>query len=213
MTENDLQDITKLRISVVERIVPMIAFALAVIGGGITAFLLQQAFSALQNAESAGVAAVAGGTAEANVAVLTGLYLGILVGFVALGIAVLRMFTAKKRASPPGLFYLLPGLIALLPAALVWYVESLVIDVLRGAGSSESGGMAGVAPHVGILLNVAVLAVPITVVILALLAFFPFTARAGGKIGPTIVLLIMDILFIATAMAFQYRTIFLYQLI
>src|SRR5688500_11326488 len=109
MIENSPQPTpTKLRVSILERIVPMIAFALPVIGGGATAFFLQQVFSALQNAESAGVAAGAGGTAEANVAVLTGLYLGILVGFVALGTAVLRMFTAKKRASPPGVFYLLP---------------------------------------------------------------------------------------------------------
>jgi hypothetical protein len=172
---------------------------------------LQQVFSALRSAESAGIAAVAGGTAEANFAVLTGLYLAIFVGFLALATAVIRMFTAKKRSSPPGLYYLLPGLLALVPAGLLWYAESLIIDVLLGVGSPESGEIA--APDtITMLLATATISVPVILIVLAVLGFVPFSARPGGKVGPTIALLVIGLLFISTAMAFQYRTIFLYQI-
>jgi hypothetical protein len=202
----------KLRISILERVVPMTAFALATIGGGTSAFLLSQVLSALREAEMAGVASVSAGIAESNVAALTGLYLSILVGFFALGTAVLRMFTAKTRSSPPGFFYLFPGLLALLPATLLWYAESLIIEVLLGVGTPGSGGMASIEATLTILLIGAMVAVPFILVVLALFAFFPFSARPGGKIGPTIALLIIGLLFIATAVAFQYRTMFLYRL-
>src|SRR5262245_36409077 len=155
----------KLRISILERLVPMLAFSLAALGGGASAFLLARLFWELQRAENAGIATVATETAESNLAVLVGLYSALAVGFFAIATAFVRMFTAKKTASPPGLFYVVPGLLALLPAGLVWYVESLTIVVLLGISSPGSRGMGDVLGIITMLLVAGMIATPIILLI------------------------------------------------
>jgi len=202
----------KLRVSILERIVPMLAFALAALGGGASAFLLFRLFWALQRAENAGVATVATGLAESNLAVLVGLYLALAAGFFAIATAFIRMFTAKKTASPPGSLYLIPGLLALLPAGLVWYVESLTIIVLLGISSPGGHGMADVLGIINTLLIAAMIAGPIIILILVALAIVPFSARSGRKFGPLLVLLLIGVLYVAAALAFQYRNLYLYKM-
>ena len=61
---------------------------------------------AMSYAETAGIAAVAGGMAEANLAVVLAFYLAIFVGFVGLVVMVVRSFMVTTTASPAAAFFL-----------------------------------------------------------------------------------------------------------
>ena len=66
------------RMAVIPRLLAMASYSLAALG----AFLLYRVLEAMRISESAGIAAVAGGLAEADVPVLVGLYAAIASGFI-----------------------------------------------------------------------------------------------------------------------------------
>lgn len=124
------QNVGPLRVAVVPRLVPALSYGLVVAGAGVGAMVLWRVFLAMQNAEAAGNSAVSGGMAEANVPVLVGLYLAIAGGVAGLLILIIRMFVETKTASPTFRFFLVAGILGLIPAAVVWWAESMFIGAL-----------------------------------------------------------------------------------
>ncbi|MEO6333818.1 MAG: TonB family protein [Pyrinomonadaceae bacterium] len=183
------------RVSIFERLVPSFAFAIAAISGAIGSAMLFRLLSALRQAESAGLAALFGGVAEieftvgvvlAGAAVLCGI--GILVSIV-------RLFTMNTTASPPGLLFLMTGLLSLLPPFALHYVLHLMKEVVRSP-EPVPGGIASVANTVTTVGWFSIGSAVVIALVLLAFSFIPFSSRAGRKSSPLVCLMVVEILII-----------------
>src|SRR5687768_12289630 len=103
------------RVSIAERLVPSIGFAVAALSGAVGGVMVFRFLSALRQAESAGYAGFFGGLSEIEIVVGVVLVLAaVLVAFGVLG-SVIRMFTTNTTASPPGILFLVAGMLSLVP--------------------------------------------------------------------------------------------------
>lgn len=197
------------RISILARLVPVFSYAIPMLGAALSALLINRVLEAMRNAESAGIAAVAGGMAEADLAITIALYLGVFVGFIGIVAMVIRCFMSTTTASPSGWFFLITGGLSLIPLLLLWRAQSLLVQGI----SPGSGGVAEVAASIQLCLTMTLVgAVAFALILLvASLAPLPFTFRAKQKYAPMLVLVLMEIVLIGMAVAFQVRTSWLHQ--
>jgi hypothetical protein len=199
----------KVRVSILERILPFAAFGLAAIAGGSGAFLIIELFNTLAAAENAGVAAVAGGLAEYMTVPLIVLYASVGLGIIGICVAVGRMVFATTTSSPSGISYLVLGLISLVPAAIVYRAGTATIGVITNTTDADPGSTGAAAGQW------AVTAIVITLMVLpALLAWslMPFKARPGRRFGPLIALVLMEIALITAAAIYQLRVAELWRI-
>jgi hypothetical protein len=89
---------TPSRVSILARLVPAFSYAIPMLGAALSALSLLGVIRAARNAEAAGIAAVAEGMAEANLAVVVALYLAIFVGF--MGIVVMSYVRSCRQRRP-----------------------------------------------------------------------------------------------------------------
>jgi biopolymer transport protein ExbD len=194
----------RLRVSVIARLVAAIAFSIAALGGAAGSFLLLKLFQELRTAETAGIAAVMNGMTRASLPVVASFYLAALVSLVAIIVLVVRTFVPTKTASPPFWFYAVGGVLCLIPAALFWRVEHLVIEALSPGSSIGGAGVSGVASEISTLLMISIASAPIAFIILAALSVLPFKSRPGPKWGSLIVSILIAIMFAGFAIAFPF---------
>src|SRR5689334_3582228 len=99
------------RVSIFERLVPSLAFALASIAGIVGAMMIIRFFNIMREAETAGYAAFYGGVGE--IEIITGVVLALAAFLGAIGILVsaIRLFTTNTTSSPPGVAFLLVGML------------------------------------------------------------------------------------------------------
>lgn len=117
---------TPSRVSILARLVPAISYAIPMLGAVLSSLLMNRTLEAMRNVESAGIAAVAGGMAEANLPVLVALYLAIFLGLIGIVVMVVRWFISKTTVAPSGIFFLILGGITLIPILLLWEAQSLL---------------------------------------------------------------------------------------
>jgi hypothetical protein len=197
------------RVSILARLVPAFSYAMPMLGAVLSSLLINRAFEAMRNAESAGIAAVAGGMAEANLPVLIGLYFAIFLGLIGIVVMVVRCFMSTTTASPSGWFFLIFGGISLIPLLLLWEAQSLLIQAI----SPGSGGIAYVASSIQMCLTLAIVtsAAFILILLAASLIPLPSVLRAKRNWAPLLVLVSMEFVLIGTAVAFQVRTSWFHQ--
>src|SRR5918999_5110864 len=118
------------RVSIIARLVPVLAYALPALGAGVSAMLLLSVLRAMRNAEGAGIGAVAAGISEANIAILLTLYLAIFVGAAGVVIGLVRLFTTTVTASPSAWYYLIAGILGLMPMFALWQAQSILLDAI-----------------------------------------------------------------------------------
>ena len=199
------------RVSIIARIVPALSYALPALGAAVSAMLLLGVLRAMRNAEGAGIGAVAGGVSEANFAILATLYLAIFVGAAGVVIGLVRLFTATVTASPSAWYYLIGGILGLLPMFALWYAQSLLLDAIfprsTGAGVSEVAGQITLFSIVAIVLG------GVSILILLVSSFVPLPAilRGKRKWAPLISLLVMESAIIAMTVVYHLRTAWLYS--
>lgn len=199
------------RVSIIARIVPALSYALPALGAAVSAMLLLGVLRAMRNAEGAGIGAVAGGVSEANFAILATLYLAIFVGAAGVVIGLVRLFTATVTASPSAWYYLIGGILGLLPMFALWYAQSLLLDAIfprsSGAGVSEVAGQITLFSIVAIVLG------GVSILILLVSSFVPLPAilRGKRKWAPLISLLVMESAIIAMTVVYHLRTAWLYS--
>ena len=156
MTLDDQPLATPARISIMARLVPALSYALPALGAAVSAMLLLNVLRAMRNAEAAGIAAVAGGISEANIAILVTLYLAIFVGGAGVVIGLVRLFTTTTTASPSAWYYLIAGVLGMAPMFALWKAQSLLLDAIIprsvGAGVSEVAGQITLFATVAIIL-------------------------------------------------------------
>lgn len=199
----------RLRVSVLGRAVPTFSYILAALGAGVSAVLIMGVLNALRFAESAGVAAVAGGLYEANVPVLISLYLGVFCGLAGIILTAVRLSVTTTTVSPPSWFFVIGGILGLLPLALLWHVQSIFIEIL--SPSSRGGGISEAAAMIKLLTTVSMIAAPVAILILIAVSVWPIYSRARPKWAPLAVLMLMELVLCGATVAFQLRTSWFYQ--
>ena len=198
-----------LKVSILARLISTLSYTIPAIGGALSSIFLMNAMRALRENETAGVTAVMRGLAEATIPVLGSLYLGVFCGIAVIAVLVGRMIVQTKTASPPSWFFVISGILFLVPAGLFCEAESLIIEVLINPRSSTGLGI--IASNMSFLLILSMVAAPVVFILLAVLSVLPLSSRTRPKWGPLIIATAIEILLIAVAIAFQMRLLWLYK--
>jgi hypothetical protein len=197
------------RVSILARIAPALSYALPALGAAVSALMLINVFRAMRNAEAAGIGAVSAAISEANLAVVVALYLGVVLGFVGVVIGLVRMFTTITTATPSAWYFLITGMIGLVPILLLWEAQSLLLGVIFGR---SPGGVVEVARQVTLLSIMTTLVAVLGILILLASAFVPLPRilHAKRKWAPVVMLLLMETAVIALTVLYHLRNAWLW---
>ena len=209
MTSTPQANLSPSRVSILARLLPAFSNAIPLAGAALSALLMMGVMNAIRNAESAGIAAVAGGMSEASLTIAIALYLGIFVGVIGIVVMVVRSLITTSTASPSGWFFLIAGGLSLIPLGLLWEAQSLLIQAI----SPGSRGIVSVASTIQLCLMLTLATAVAFVLILLVASVVPLPAalRAKRSYAPVLVLVLMELALIWMAVAFQLRTSWLYQ--
>ena len=177
------------RVSIVERVVPSMSFALASLSGAAAAAWMQLVFSAMRSVENAGYAAFYSAMTEAYAVGMVGLTMAAVVGLGGVATSAVRMFTVNKRSSPPGALFLFPAGLCLTPPLLTDYAGSLATAAVR---NPVSGGLSSVSGTIDILNWLTIGVALFSLLFLAAFSFVPFNSRNGRKAAPVLFLVLIE---------------------
>jgi hypothetical protein len=177
-------------------------------GAALSALFLLGVVRAMRMAETVGIAAVAGAMAEANLAVVGALYLAVFVGFIGIVGMVIRSFMSST-AFPAAWFFLITGLMSLIPLLLLWEAQSLMIQAI----TPGSGGIVHYVSTIRLCLSLALVGAAVFALILMVASLIPLPSvlRAKRNWAPLLVLVLMELALIGMAVAFQVRTSWFHQ--
>ena len=197
------------RVSILARVVPALSYALPAFGAVISALMLINVFRAMRYAEAAGLGAVSAGISEANLAVVVTLYLGVVLGFVGVVIGLVRMFASVTTATPSAWYFLITGIIGLVPILLLWEAQSLLLGVIFGR---TSGGVVEVARQVTLLSIMTMLLGAVSILIVLVSAFVPLprVLHAKRKWAPVVMLLLVETAVVSMTVLFHLRSAWLW---
>lgn len=194
---------TRWRVSVLIRLAAVAACGVPLFGGAIGAMMMTRTMIALKNSQSAGIVALMTAVKEAALPVTISLYIAAFLCLLLLAIVVFRTFNETKTASSPIWLFLIFGALSLVPAALFWRAEWLIVQVLTPGSevAAAAGGISAVGEQVATLLIFSWISAPIIFVLFAIAAAVPFSLKSksngSAMIGAGLVL----ILLIAAAVA------------
>lgn len=126
-------------------------------------------------------------------------------------IGLVRLFTTTTTASPSAWYYLLAGIMGLMPMFALWRAQSLLLNAIfphsTGAGVSEVAGQITLFSMVATILGV------LSILILLASSFVPLPAvlRGKRKWAPLITLLVMETAIILMTVVYHLRTAWLYS--
>jgi hypothetical protein len=199
----------RVRVSIFERIVPLAAFGLAAAAGGIGGWTIISLITAIAQNENAGKAALSGGLAEYTIYPLVFLYAACALGVVGICVAIGRMVITTSTASPSGVSFIVPGILSLVPIALVWNAGGMIMGIFDGTAKVVAGEFGST---IAAYCTAAMIAAPIILFVLLAWAVIPFRARPGRRFGPLIALVVMEIVLVVVAVMFQLRVAELWRI-
>ena len=182
---------SNVRVSILERLVPSLAFALVAISGAVGSAMLLKLLSALRRAESAGYAALFGGLTEVEFAVAVLLVFAAVLGALGMLVSIIRLFTTNTKSSPPGLLFLVTGLVSLVPPFALHWVMHAMKEVVR---TPSGGGIATIASTITTVTWFAIVSACVIALVLVAFTFIPFSSRPGRKALPLVSLVLVEIL-------------------
>lgn len=197
------------RVSILARIAATLPLWTIMLGAALCALLIMRVMTAMRYAEAAGIAAVAGGMAEANLPVLVSLYVAIFLMLVALILVVVRAFMTPETASPSGWWFLIVSVLGLIPLSLAWRANALLMQALF-----SRVGIVEVGSSIRMSLILTLLAAGLVGVVLLVSALVPLPPVLRGKRSwaPIVVLVAVEIVLIGLAVSFQLHMSELQQL-
>lgn len=198
------------RVSVLGRLVPAFSYAVTSPACIVSAFLLFNVLRGMRTAETAGIASVAGGTAEATLPTLLALYFATAAGVIGILVAVIRLFTTNTTSSPSALFLLIAGLIGLSPVLLLWQAESVLIQAITPG--SPGAAEAASSFQTWLTLTIIFAFIADSILVIGSIAPLPSIMRAKREYASLLVLLLMEAALVGMAVAFQMRLSWLRQL-
>jgi hypothetical protein len=200
-----LQDIAEFdtpdraRVSIVERVVPAIAFGLASLSGIIAAVMTISMFTALRDEENAGADSITAAFDTIEGVVLPMLGLSIAVGVAGIIVSFVRMSSGGQTAPPPGFLYLIAGLPKLVSPMLVIYSWSIVIDVVA---RRYKGDVTAAGAHIAEILIFGIIVGIGSCLILPIFAFVPFNARRDNRMTSIVLLGFVIVCIVLVTIAF-----------
>lgn len=163
------------------------------VGAALTSWNLLRVMSAFRNAEAGGFLSVGRGVAEANQLTIGALYLGIACVLVA---AV--TYVRAPEYSPPAWLVFSASAVALVPLAVVWVAESLMLNTLWRNG---------VVTNVVLIQQLLFVALG-GCVVLSVLSFFSWAVRVSPAVAPKRTVVVVSLLtgcFILAVVGFHLR--------
>ena len=205
-SESELK--TPLRVSIFARLVSVFPGWIVMLGAALCGYLIMGVINAMRSAEAAGIGAVAMGMAEANLAVVVALYLAIFVCGIALIVMVVRSLTTTSTASPSVWFVLINAVLSVIPLALVWQANSLLIQALR-----SRVGVVEVVSQIQLCLTLTWVTFAVFSLVYLVISFLPAPSvfRARRSWSPIIALMLMEFLLIGLVVGFQLHMSWLQQ--
>jgi hypothetical protein len=200
-----LQDIAEIdapdraRVSIIERVVPAIAFGLASLSGIIAAVMTTSMFTTLRDEENAGADSIISVFDKLEGVVLPVLGLSIAVGVAAIIVSFVRMSSGAQTAPPPGFLYLIAGLPNLISPILAIYSWSIVIEVVAGR---YKGDVTAIGAHIAEILIFGIIAGIGSCLILPVFAFVPFNARRDNWMTSIVFLSFVIVCIVLVTIAF-----------
>ena len=185
---------TNVRVSILERLVPSLAFAVASISGAVGAAMVIRFFVAMRQAEAAGYAAFFGGMSEIEFAVGIVLVFAAVLCSIGVIVSVIRLFTTNTTASPPGILFLMIGLLSLVPPFALHFVLHIMKEIVNSPTPTEGGGVSSVADKFMTFAPFAFIAIGVIVLGLIAFTFIPFRSRPGRKSSPIICLILVELI-------------------
>lgn len=189
----------RLSVSILERLVPSIGFAVAAIAGAAGAMMMQQLLYRLRTSETAGLQLFYGGVARIDLAV--GIILLIAVFILAIGLLVclIRMFAATSKSSSPGLLLFVVGGFSLLPSLLTGISIYLAMASVVGP---QMPGVSSVATPINVLTVASIIIACLMILVLGAFSFISFSSRADRKYSPLLLLLVLEIGAVCAAVSY-----------
>ena len=196
------------RVSIVARLVPALSYAIPMLGAAMGALMVFNLLRAMRSAEAAGVSAVAGGLAEANLPIIIAIYFGIVVGFVGLIVGIVRTAISVRTASPAASFFLLIGVLSFIPTALFWEAQSILTNTI-----ASRGNVSLVATSINLCLTLTLISTAVLGLLFLVATIVPLPAafRTKRSYGPLIVLVLMEMALIGMTVLFQLHNSWLYE--
>jgi len=184
-----------IRVSILERLAPAFAFLIAAMSGAAGGVMLIRFFSLLRQSENAGYATFFGGTVEIEFVVAGILVVAAVLCAVGILVSIIRLFTTNETASPPGLLFLMTGLLSIVPSFALHFVMHMMKAVLI-APHADDGGISSVAKTITAIAYFAIGSGGVISLLLLAFPFIPFSSRAGRKSSPLVCLMIVEIVFV-----------------
>ena len=197
------------RVSILARLVPVFSYLIALAGAALSGLMTLSTFHAMKGAENAGIGAVGLGMYEANLPVLIGLYVAIILGVFGIIVIAVRCFMSTTTASPAAWFFVVASGLTFIPLFLLWEAESFLIQGI----TPGTGGIIQVASTMQLCLTLTLVTAATFALILLVASLVPLPSffKAKRNYAPLIVLVLMEALLIGMAVAFQVRTSWFYQ--
>ena len=196
---------SRVKVSILIRLLAAFCFAIPLIGGALSSFLLIRVIEAIAKAENAGIVALMKGVEEASLPLTVSLYLASFFGVVLIIVCAVRMFTETKTASPPIWFLVVGGIFSLIPAAFFWYAKYLIIEVLSpGSSLSNSGNFGTVGASVSEVLLLSVFSAPLIGLLLLVASVIPFSTGSKTNWLSFAGAVVVEILLIGFAVAMPF---------
>ena len=185
---------SSIRVSILERLVPSFAFAVAAISGAIGGVMIFRFLSSMRQAEMAGYAAFFGGVSEIELVVGGVLTFAAMLCAIGILVSIIRLFTTNTKASPSGLLFLITGLLSIVPPFAIHYLLHTMKEVVRSPDPAAAGGISSIAGTITGLSYFAIGFAVVMLIVLIAFTFIPLSSSAGRKASPLICLMIIEIL-------------------
>jgi len=195
---------SRFRVSILVRMLAALTYAVPAIGGALGSFLLIRLFQALRTSESAGIAEVMMGVNEASLPVTISLYLAAGIGIALIITLAIRTMTTTATSSPQFWFYVVGGILGLVPPALFWVAKYLVIEALSPGSWLGAYGLENVGARVAQLTMLSVISAPLVIILLLVASVVPFSSRSKAKWFSLSTAIFVEIILIALAVAIPF---------
>jgi biopolymer transport protein ExbD len=194
----------RVKVSIITRLVAGLVYTIPAIGAALGSLLLINMFRLLRANEVAGISSLMKGMNEASLPVIVSLYAAAFFGIALIIVLVVRMIVQTRTASPPFWFFVVSGLLSLVPAGFFWKSQLLVLDAISPGTPTGSGGIGGVAAEISELLLIGLVLAPVVFIVLVVLSVIPLKSRPGTKWGSLIAAVLIELMLIATAVAVPF---------
>lgn len=190
----------RIRVSILERLIPNLSYSIAGIGAGATALFLLFALNGLVNSATQGIGSFSSALTNALTSLEVGLILAILMGVVAIVVKIIMMVTTRKTASPSFIHIVVAGFIALIPVVITYLITFQMLwgPILQNNLLDYKGVLYAflvVAAFLGFL----------TPVIGVVMSLIPATSRPGRKIAPLILMVVFEAVMLILVVVIFYQ--------